>query len=205
MKNKTYKTIKVAAVLAVIAGFTATTATAALVLDVNPNTDGDWVMHLTGSHNGTGITFYDNLNGSTGWNQNQGGTGGSFVSDSIEEFSISGSVNSSITDPFDVGDGVVVGDTQLKGFHIDSGRVILKLDQDFGTSMSDFTGTVFDQTVILKPLDKGSYLTVWNPGTYTDGDFSLNVNTEVIPEPSVLALAGVFGAGLLGIRRFFLI
>ncbi len=31
------------------------------------------------------------------------------------------------------------------------------------------------------------------------------VGTGVIPEPSVLALVGVFGAGIFGIRRFFLI
>ena len=43
------------------------------------------------------------------------------------------------------------------------------------------------------------------------GDYDLFIATEsgtmvgAIPEPSVLALVGVFGAGIFGIRRFFLI
>lgn len=56
----------------------------------------------------------------------------------------------------------------------------------------------------------GSAVGNFNP--WTSGDYDMfitdisgNALSNVVPEPSVLALVGVFGAGVVGIRRFFLI
>ena len=180
-------------------------ARAELVLNLNPNTDGDWVFHLTGNHNGSGLTFYDNINQNTAWNQTQGGAGGAFTADLVEPIGISGHVNQSIIEAYDVGDGVVVGDTFFKGFATDDGFTFgsffaLKLDSSFGTSISDFTSTTFDETLVLKPSDKGSFSTVWNAGTYTDGDFRLVISNDVVPEPAAIGLLGTSCSGLFLLR-----
>lgn len=194
---------KLLAVLLAVLGLAGMVADAALVLDVNPNQDGDWLFHLTGSHNGSGISFYDDLSNNSTWNNQQGGSLASYTTDGIETFGVY-PVNSDIIDAYDVGDGVVIGDTNFKGFYVGQYGFNLKLDSSFGTSMSDFTSTTFDETVLLKPSDKGSFTAVWNEGAYTDGDFTMNVSYEIIPEPAAMGLIGSSCSALLlfrGLRR----
>ena len=177
-------------------------ANAVLLLELNPDQNGDWVFRLTGSHSGSGVSFYNNLANNSNWNGTQGGNVTSVTIDSVEQFSLSGHMNQSVSDPIDNGDGVVVGDTNLVGFHFDTSRVILKFDDAFGASISDFASANFDETVILKPSDKDSFTTVWNDGSYTNGEFTFTISSTVIPEPSnVTLIAGTLALGFVALRR----
>lgn len=188
-------------VLALGVMFACFTAESALVLDVNPNQSGDWVLHLTGSHNGSGLNFVDNTSNNSIWNSEQGGSLTAYTLDEIWPFTFgSAPVNTAIVDAFDVGDGTVVGGANLKGFYIFSSGLYLKFDSSFGTSISDFTSATFDEAVILKPLDKNSFSTVWNDGTYSDGDFTMNVSSDVIPEPAALGLMSFTSTGIFLLR-----
>lgn len=80
-----------------------------------------------------------------------------------------------------------------------NGYIYLPDNYVSGTALSG-SSTFANKTIASLGLTEGTYEWTWGSGPTAD---SLTLN--VIPEPSVLALVGVFGGGIFAIRRFFLI
>ena len=94
-------------------------------------------------------------------------------------------------------------DADVGGADINDGYFFVRMFDNTATGLGDFYLQQYQQGIPLAESnpDVGAPPPPYNSNTFLGGDLSLG--NQVIPEPAVAALLGIFGGGLLITRRIF--
>ena len=105
------------------------------------------------------------------------------------------------TDP-DIYNDLLVGGNDEEDTVILGGYIFVRIFDNAATELDDYYLQQYIQQPVLTKYDLQNVATIYNTSGELGGDLD-STGHQVIPEPAVAGLIGIFGAGMIFARRMF--